>query len=233
MTTAHNGGRAMRIVWAALFGSILASCGSDEPASVDFDRPLTAVYSALATVDGQVSMEGLIRSPVVARRQESDDLLVFALGPDSARHRGEVTFRFSKMDENRTRVSVDAEIPEIKAAADGQARVLSESRIEAVLTERLQLLAQRLREGKAPGEALDRIDQAIAFAALALDPSEVNRALELARNDAALSAAIEHEADWGRHGVSDEAWREEAPGYDATSEEPTGEEPEPFTDFDG
>lgn len=227
----HNGGRAMRIIWAALIGSILSACGSGEPAGVEFDRPMAAVYGTLAAVDGQVTMEGLLKSPVVARRQDADDALVFLLVPDSATHRGDVTFRFRKIDENNTRVSVDATLPDIKPPDGGQPR-MSESRIEALLTERLQLLSRQLRNGKAPGEALDRIDQAIAFAALTLGPSGSSRALELARNDSALSGAVEHDGAWGKAGTADDTWGEEAAGYDATGEDGADYEPEPFTDFD-
>lgn len=231
----------MRLVLATLLATLLAACGSAEPAGVDFDRPVNVVYGALAAIDGQVDMQGLLRSPVVARRQAADDRLVFVLGQDGAEHHGEVTFRFHKLDEGRTRVSVDAALPEIKASIAGETRVLSESKVETLLTQRLQTLAKRMNDGKPPSAALDQIDQAIAFAALALDPRQINRALELANSDAALSAAMEHEAGWRGDSVSetdepstamDDAWADEASGDDADGLEPVGTDPEPVSDFD-
>jgi len=235
----------MRLILAILLAPLLASCGSNEAAGVDFDRPVGAVYGALASVDGQVDMQGLLRSPVVARRQEADDRLVFVLGKDGAEHRGEVTFQFHKISEGRTRVSVDAELPEIKASIAGETKVLSESKVEALLTQRLRTLAQRMNDGKPPSDALDEIDRTIAFAALALDPAETSRALEMARNDAALSAAIGREAAWSSDDVSDadtagaasdDAWGEESFGEEAGGNDSGGEEPmgeEPVSDFEG
>ncbi len=244
---AQHGESVMRLILAILLAPLLASCGSSDAAGVDFDRPVNAVYSALASVDGQVDMQGLLRSPVVARRQASDDRLVFLLGKDGAEHRGQVTFQFHKIAEGRTRVSVDAELPEIKTSIGGETKVLSESKVEALLTQRLRTLAQRMNGGKAPSDALDEIDQAIAFTALALDPAEINRALEMARNDAALSAAMGREAAWSSDSVSDadaagsasddawgeEAFGEEAVGDDSGGAEPMGDEPEPVSDFEG
>ena len=73
--------RAMGAAMAAgAMGAMLASCGSGESAAVDFDRPVAAVYAELASVDGQVDLGGLIKSPVVARRQAANDRLEFLLG---------------------------------------------------------------------------------------------------------------------------------------------------------
>jgi hypothetical protein len=231
----------MRVAVAGLLlVPLLAACGSGESAGVDFDRPVNAVYGTLAAVDGRVDMLGLLRSPVVARRQAAGDRLVFALGEDGAEHHGEVTFRFRKLDEGRTRVSVDAALPELKTWIDGEMKVLSESKVESLLTQHLQTLATRLNDGKPPSAALAEIDRAIAFAALALDPRQVNRALELANSDAALSAAMEHEAAWRRDSVSeadaagaamDDGWGEEMIGDDATGVEPVGMDPAPVGDF--
>jgi hypothetical protein len=239
---AQQGKRVMRLALAALLTPLLAACGSGGPSGVDFERPVGAVYGALAAVDGQVDMRGLLRSPVVARRQAADDRLVFILGQDGAEHHGELTFRFHKLDEGRTRVSVDAALPEIKTSIGGETKVLSESKVETLLTQRLQALAKRMNEGKLPAAALDELDQAIAFTALALDPREINRALELANNDAALSAAMEHEAAWRSDSASetdaagaaiDDTWGEEAAGTDASGVEPVGTDPEPVSDFGG
>lgn len=193
----------MRLLAAAILGSMLAACGSSEPPGVEFERPVSSVYNTLAAVDGRVDMEGLLKSPAVSRRQDSNERLVFLLGADSAEHRGQVTFQFHEAGADRTRVTVDAEIPDIQAKIGGVTKFLSESKIESLLAERLAALAKRMASGGLPVAELDELDQALAFTALALDPAEVNRALELAGNSDALRAAMQREFEWGRDNASE------------------------------
>lgn len=193
----------MRLLAVAILSSMLAACGSSEPPGVEFERPVSSVYNTLAAVDGRVDMEGLLKSPAVSRQQASNERLVFLLGADSAEHRGQVTFQFHDAGENRSRVTVDAEIPEVTAEIGGVAKFLSESKIESLLAERLAALAKRMKEGGMPIAELDELDQALAFTALALDPAEVNRALELAGNSDALRSAMERELEWSRDNASE------------------------------
>lgn len=193
----------MRLAILALLTPMLAACGSSEPPGVAFERPVSSVYSTLAAVDGRVDMEGLLKSPIVSRRQVSNDTLVFVLNSDSAKHQGQITFRFNKLDKDRSHVTVDAEIPEIKANIGGSMKFLSEAKIESLLAQRLKVLANQMAKGTVQVGALDELDQAIAFTALALDPDEVNRALKLAGDSGALAAAMERELAWSSDGVSD------------------------------
>lgn len=227
----------MRLLVAAILTPLLAACGSSEPPGVEFERPVSSVYNTLAAVDGRVDMQGLLASPAVARRQTANDTLVFLLGKDSAEHRGQVTFQFHEAGEGRSRVTVDAEIPEIKAEIGGVAKFLSESKIESLLAERLKALSKRMTGGGIPIAELDELDQALAFTALALDPAEVNRALELAGNSEALRAAMEREFEWSRDNTSEyssadatmdntygsETYGDEAEGIDAEPVEGWGE----------
>ena len=226
----------MRLLMAAMLTPLLAACGSSEPPGVDFERPVSSVYNTLAAVDGRVDMEGLLKSPAVSRQQAANDRLVFKLGLDSAEHRGQVTFQFHEAGEARTRVTVDAEIPEIKANIGGAAKILSESKVERLLAERLEALAKRMAGGGMPIAELDALDQAIAFTALALDPAEVNRAIELAGNSEALRAAMEREFEWTRDNANewdsadatmDDTYGAETYGDDAAGADASGDEAEP------
>lgn len=221
----------MRLPAAAILASLLAACGSSEPPGVEFERPLSSVYNTLAAVDGRVDMDGLLKSPAVSRRQEANDRLVFLLGADSAEHRGQVTFQFHEAGAGRTRVTVDAEVPEIRAEIGGTAKFLSESKIESLFAGRLQALAKRMAGGGVPIAELDEIDQALAFTALALDPAEVNRAIELAGNSDALRAAMEREFEWSRDNASEyssaDATMDDTSGMDAAGDDAAGMEAEP------
>jgi hypothetical protein len=240
----------MRLIVAAMLTTLLAACGSGEPPGVEFERPVASVYNTIAAVDGRVDMEGLLKTPVVARRQVSNNELVFLLGKDGAENRGQVTFQFLEPAEGRTRVTVDAEIPEIKANIGGSMKILSEAKIESLLAERLRALAKRMKGGGLPLAELEELDQAIAFTALALDPEEVNRAIALAGNSDALAAALEREFAWNADGASDyadaasamddasgaDAYGDDAGGSEATGDEALGtdihgDEPEPEPDF--
>jgi hypothetical protein len=193
----------MRLAILALLAPVLAACGSSEPPGVTFDRPVSSVYSTLAAVDGRIDMEGLLKSPVVSRQQASNDTLVFVLNSDSAKYQGKITFRFDKLDGNRSHVTVDAEVPEVKANIGGSMKFLSEAKIESLLAGHLKTLSKQMAKGTVDAAALDDLDQAIAFTALALDPDEVNRALKLAGDSGALAAAMERELAWSSDGVSD------------------------------
>jgi hypothetical protein len=221
----------MRLLAAAILGSMLAACGSSEPPGVEFERPVSSVYNTLAAVDGRVDMEGLLKSPAVSRRQDANERLVFLLGADSAEHRGHVTFQFRESGEGRTRVTVDAEIPEITANIGGGMKILSESKIESLLADRLAALAKRMSSGGMPVAELDELDQALAFTALALDPAEVNRALELAGNSDALRAAMEREFEWSRDNASEyssaDAAMDDTSGADTYGDEAEGADAEP------
>lgn len=225
----------MRSFVVAALIPLLAACGSSEPPGVEFERPVNSVYNTLSAVDGRVDMEGLLKTPAVSRRQAANDQLVFMLGADSAEHRGQVTFQFHEAGEGRSRVTVDAEIPEIKANIGGGMKILSEAKIENLLVGRLRSLATRMKGGGIPITELDELDQAIAFTALALDPAEVNRAIELAGNSEALAAAMEREFEWSRDNASeydpadaamDDTYVAENYGDDAA-----GDEPEPLEDW--
>jgi hypothetical protein len=230
----------MRLAIVALLAPLLAACGSSEPPGIDFERPVGSVYNTLASVDGEVDMEGLLKTPVVTRKQAANDTLVFVLGADGAENHGQITFRFAKIDAQRSRVLVDAEIPEVKAQIGGSMKFLSEAKIEGLLAERLRAISKQMAKGNVEVASLDELDQAIAFTALALDPEEVNRALKLAGDSGALAAAMERELAWSSDGANDwdaadaamdtnsgqETYGDEAVGVDAYGEAAAGSEPE-------
>jgi hypothetical protein len=241
----------MRLAILALLIPMLAACGSSEPPGVEFERPVSSVYSTLAAVDGRVDMEGLLKSPVVSRRQTGNDTMVFVLNSDSAKHQGQITFHFSKLGDNRSHVTVDAEIPEIKANIGGSMKFLSEAKIENLLAQHLKVLARQMAKGTVQVDALDELDQAIAFTALALDPDEVNRALKLAGDSGALAAAMERELSWNSDGVGeldaadeavddangaeaygDPATGQDTVGSDASASDAAAGEPDFYGDYD-
>jgi hypothetical protein len=240
----------MRLFVTAMLTTLLAACGSSEPPGVEFERPVSSVYSTIAAVDGRVDMQGILKTPVVARRQTSNEELVYLLGKDGAENRGQITFRVEPIDDSRSRVFVDAEIPDIKANIGGSMKFLSEAKIEGLLAERLRALSKRMKSGGLPLAELDELDQAIGFTALALDPKEVNRAIALAGNSDALAAALEREFAWNADGASDYAdaasamddasgadvYGDDAGGSEVTGDEALGsdthgDEPEPEPDF--
>jgi hypothetical protein len=193
----------MRLAFALLLTPLLAACGSSEPPGVEFERPVGSVYSTLAIVDGRIDMAGLLKSSAVSRTLETNNSLVFRLGADSEANRGTLTFRFEPIDAKRSRVIVDAEIPEVEATIGGQRKFLSEAKIEGVLARQLRAIAKRLKSGATPLTELEELDQAIAFTALALDPKALNEALSLAGDSGALAAAMERELAWSSDGVDE------------------------------
>jgi hypothetical protein len=148
-------------------------------------------------------MGGLLKSSAVSRTQEANNSLVFRLGADSEANQGTVTFRFEPIDATRSRVVVDAEIPEVEATIGGQRKFLSEAKIEGVLARQLRAIAGRLKTGATPLTELDELDQAIAFTALALDPKALKEALALAGDSGALAAAMERELAWSSDSVEE------------------------------
>lgn len=229
----------MRLLVAAMLTPLLASCGSGEPPSVEFERPVASVYSTLAAVDGRVDMQGILKTPVVGRKQVSNQELVYLLGKDGAENRGQITFRVEPIDDKRSRVFVDAEIPDIKANIAGSMKFLSEAKIESLLAQRVAALAKRMKGGGLPLAELDELDQAIGFTALALDPKEVNKAIELASNSDALAAALEREFAWSSDNATEwdsadramddgrgaEVYGDDAAGAEIAVDDATGSEP--------
>lgn len=218
-----------RIALPALLASLLAAC-SGEPAAVEFDRPVGTVYSAFSGIDGKVDLQGLLKSPGVTRTRPSDKELVFLLGSDSTANRGQIAFRFEPLDGNRSRVLIDAELPEIAAKIDGVGKMLSESSVERELQKRVAALAKRMNTGGLPVAEIEALDQAIAFTAIALDPKEVNRALAMSKDMGMLTDALEREAEW--NGDSASEWDEPSLAMDdAGGDIAMGEEPEPDADW--
>ena len=183
----------LRIVLGLLALITLSSCsGGAKYQSMFTGRSMAEVAGALEQVHGKVSFDGYLNPPRIDRTRPRDDTILYTIAPRDGNKSARIQFTMVESD-NGTRVFIDSDVPEITAEIGGETKTLSKDKLEAQIHSGLASLSQAFANGRSRDTAIEKLNESIAFAALATDPDEVNRALKLAGSLGLLS---EHERAW-------------------------------------
>lgn len=191
--------------WPAL---LLAGCGN---AAEDFadaiKRPVAAVYVPLLAVDvGEARI--VFPGVTFVRTRPSDGEILYTI-PGDGSFPATIRLRLeSQKGDETTVVPAIVNVPQVHARIDGQAKVLSEARIERQLESLLKSTGRSLEMGSSAQAGTMRLSGLLLALAVATNQNQLARAMDLKSNPSMLMELLLAFDGPNEDPVSDVAGRE-------------------------
>jgi hypothetical protein len=203
-------GEIMHRVLAATFTLALAACGGGDDFSIEVDRPAARIYGQLSSLDG-----GRIRQflglPAIKRTSPGDGQLLYTI-PGGEHGDATLTFRVEPLEQGRSQVHVNLDMPPIKARIMGVEKVLNESRAEDMLERKLEEWANSMKSGSDGHAKILEVDEMLGGLALAMNPEKIGKVIAMANKPEVLAEFLNDRMAW-ESGPEDRA-RADAPMSD-------------------
>jgi len=169
---------------------LLAGCGSSgDDFAVEVQSPAVRTYATLSNLDGGM-LPSLLGLPRPVRTKPGEGQVTWQLKSKDGSKNGSIAFRIATVDDSRSRIHVDVDMPAVKAMIHGKLKQLDEDRAERLMNNKLQRWAAAVEKGKSGNDELFVVNQVFGAMALALSPDEMKNAMALAGDDEALSEFV-------------------------------------------
>lgn len=207
---------------AAVLGAGYAASGSPD-FSVEVHRSPAAVYEAFAAVnpsDTDFQSEGMPTQHVIVTRKPGQEI-VFTTETDNEGQPMRIALTFAPGNNPAsTKVTAAIDIPPVPMSVDGTDKVLSEDKVEGLVKEAINGMAERIDDGNSATVASHKFATLLQLVAVASHPQKLKAVIERSKAEAAQAKAF-------RQRYEKDGWQFRADGSATRSERVDGEYADP------
>lgn len=172
-----------RLCWAMLAALLLSGCGrGSEDFTVRIARPADRVMQALghSALDGEMS--GRFPGMKLARTEPAKGEVVYTLPGDST-FPAVIHLTFEPVDGGQaTVVHAAIDVPSVKVAFKGKAKVISETRVERAVHTLVQEIGSKLEEGGDTVTERRKFSQLLTVLGIVTDSRQLRVAMDMESN---------------------------------------------------